>query len=128
MNKTINSEVEIETVKSVVHSIMATGWDVSRDLMAAYSCSDTSEIQKIPSFHIQTSGFSVHGLTIQNVPKPLDVFSQINEYNSSKLQLCTISLLLYLDNLPIRDLISINLSSTQNTLFKRYKIWISFQI
>ena len=63
---------------------MANGWAVSRDLTDAYSCSDTSEIQKIPSVRLQTSGLSVHGLTVCNVPKPVE-FSQINECNSSKI-------------------------------------------
>ena len=71
---------------------MAKGRAVSRDPTDAYSCSDTSEIQKIPSVRLQTSGFSVHGLTLRNAPKPVK-FSQINEYNNSRVTtLCCISI------------------------------------
>ena len=48
------------------------------------SCSDISQIQKIPSVHLQTSGLSVHSLTIWNVPKSM-YFHKINECNSSTL-------------------------------------------
>ena len=48
------------------------------------SCSDTSEIQKIPSVCLRTSGLSVHCLTIRNVPKSMD-FHKINECNSNTL-------------------------------------------
>ena len=73
-------------------SIMANGWTVSNDLRDAYSCFDTSETQKIPSVRLQTSGLSVHGLTVRNVPKPTE-FLQINECNSNKVTTtCRISL------------------------------------
>ena len=35
------------------------------------SCTDTSDIQKILSVRLRTSGLSVHGLTLCNVPKPM---------------------------------------------------------
>ena len=55
-------------------------------------CSDTSEIQKIPSVRLRTSGLSVHGLNIRNVPKSMD-FHKMNECNSNTLTTtCRISL------------------------------------
>ena len=89
------------------------------------SCSDTSEIQKIPSVSLQTSGISVHG---QNVPMSMD-FRQINECNSSTLKTtCSISLYPYLVDLANKRSDSQSTYLTQNTLFKRYKIWVSYQI
>ena len=56
------------------------------------SCSDRSEIQKIPSVRLRTSGLSVHGLTLRNVPKSVD-FHKINKWNSSTFtSTCRISL------------------------------------
>ena len=56
------------------------------------SCSDTFEIQKILSVRLRTSGLSVHGLTIRNVPKSMD-FYKMNECNSNTLTTtCCISL------------------------------------
>ena len=82
----------METVKSVSQSIMANGWAFSRDLTDAYSCSDTSEVQKIPSVRLRTSGLSVHRLTVQNTLSPWNL-AQINEYNNSKVTTtCRISL------------------------------------
>ena len=33
-----------------------------------FSCTDTADIQKIPSVRLRTAGLSVHGLTLRNVP------------------------------------------------------------
>ena len=46
------------------------------------SCTDTSDIQKIPSVRLRTLGLSVHGLTLRNVPKSVD-FYKINDCNNS---------------------------------------------
>ena len=54
-----------------------------------FSCIDTSDIQKIPSVHLRTSGLSVHGLTLRNVPKSVD-FHEINGSNSSSLMTMTL--------------------------------------
>ena len=56
------------------------------------SCTDTSVILKIPSVRLRTSGLSVHGLTLWNVPKSVD-FHKNNGCNSSALTAtCHISL------------------------------------
>ena len=65
------------------------GRSVSRDLTDAFACSDTSEIQKNPSVHLRTSGFSVHGLNVRNVPKPVK-FSQLMSIITAKLRQCAV--------------------------------------
>ena len=58
----------METVESVRQSVMTNGWAVSRDLTDAYLWVDASEIQKIPSVRLRTSGLPVYGLTVRNIP------------------------------------------------------------
>ena len=77
----------MEAVKSVRHSIMANSRAVSKKLTDAYSCSDTSEILKIPSVCLRTSDHSVQGLTVWNVPKPAD-FHKLMSVITAQLRLC----------------------------------------
>ena len=94
LNQCINKQhFKMETVKSVRQSIIANNWAVSIDLTDAYRhVHNTSEIQKIPSVHLRTSGLSAHGLTVRNIPKSVD-FHKINECISSTLTTsCRISL------------------------------------
>ena len=56
------------------------------------SCSDTSNIQEISPFHLQTPGISVQGLIVRNVTKSVH-FDAINECSSRALKnTCSISL------------------------------------
>ena len=91
------------------------------------SCSNTSNIQKIPLVHLQTSGLSVHGLTVRNVPKSVD-FHANNECNSSTLMTTCRTSLPIPRRLANKRSDSQSTSLTQNTLFKQYKIWVSYQI
>ena len=91
------------------------------------SCSDTADFQEVPAVRLRPSDFSVHGLTVRNVPKSVD-FHETYECNSSTFTpTCRISI-----PIPRRlaDKISDTQSTslTQNTLFKRYRIWASYQI
>ena len=59
-----------------------------------FSCTDTSDIQKIPSVRLRTADFSVHGLSLRNVPKSVD-FHEINGStcnSSTRTTTCHISL------------------------------------
>ena len=91
------------------------------------SCSDTSNIQKIPSVRLRPSGLSLHGLTVRHVPKSLGLYT-INECSSSTLTTtCRISLSIP-RRLANKRSDSQSTSLTQNPNFKRYKIWVSYQI
>ena len=124
LNLYINKQhFKMETVKSVrqIDNGQRLGC-LHRSDRCLSSCSDTSEIQKIPWIHLRTSGLSVHSLIIRNVPKSVD-FHKINECNSSTLTAtCGISL-------PIPRRLANKRSDSQstyllhkNTLFKWYNL------
>ena len=72
------------------------------------SCSDTSDIQEVPAVCLLPPGISVHGLTIQNVPKSVD-FHETYECNSSTfMPTCCISI-------PIPRRLANKRSDTQST-------------
>ena len=69
------------------------------------SCSDTSDIQKIPSVHLRTSGLSVQVLTLRNVLKSVENFTKLMVVIAVHLRQRVISVFPYLDDWLIRDLI-----------------------
>ena len=54
--------------------------------------SDTSSIPEVSSFHLRRSGLSLHGLTVQNVSKSVDIFETDGRYSSVSTPTCHISL------------------------------------
>ena len=56
------------------------------------SRSDTSSIPKVSSICPRRSGLSLHGLTIRNVPKSVDIFKTDGRYSSVLTPTCHISL------------------------------------
>ena len=104
LNLYLKKHFKMKTVKSICQSIMANGWAVSRDLTDVYSCSDSSEIQKIPSVRLQTSGFLFMALPFE-MSLNLWNFHKLMSVIATKLRLRAVSLFPYLDNWLIRDLI-----------------------
>ena len=56
------------------------------------SRSDTSSIPKVSLFSPRRSGLSLHGLTVWNVPKSVDIFKTDGRYSSVPTPTCHISL------------------------------------
>ena len=56
------------------------------------TCSDTSSIPEVSSFCLRRSGLSLHGLTVQNVTKSVDIFETDGRYSSVSTPTCHISL------------------------------------
>ena len=54
--------------------------------------SDTSSIQEVSSILLRRSGLSLHGLTIWNVSKSVDIFETDGRYSSISMPTCHISL------------------------------------
>ena len=66
--------------------------------------SDTSSIPEVSSFRLRRSGLSLHGLTVQNVAKSVDIFNADGRYSSVSTPTCHISFP-YLDDWLIKNLI-----------------------
>ena len=56
------------------------------------SRSDTSSIPEVSSIRLRRSGLLLHGLTVQNVPKSVDIFKTDGHYSSVPTPTCNISL------------------------------------
>ena len=93
LNQYINKQhFKLETVKSVRQLIMANDWAVSIDLMDAYLHVPIHLTSRKYLRFIYEHCLSVHGLTLRNVPKPVD-FHKINGSNSNAcMKTCHISL------------------------------------
>ena len=53
---------------------------------------DTSSIPEVSSIRLRRSGLSLHGLTVRNVPKSVDIFKTDGRYSSVPTPTCHISL------------------------------------
>ena len=56
------------------------------------TCSDTSSIPEVSSFRLRRSGLSLHGLTVRNVAKSVDIFETDGCYSSVSMPTCHINL------------------------------------
>ena len=61
----------MDTGKSVRQLILVNEWAVTIDLSLS-TCSDSSSIQEVPSFHVRKSGLPIHRLTFRYVTKQTD--------------------------------------------------------
>ena len=81
---------KMETVKSV-RQAMRLGC-LHRLNRCIPTCSDTSSIPEVSSFRSRRSGLSLHGLTVRNVSKSVDILETDGRYSSVSTPTCHISL------------------------------------